>query len=343
MNVAEVLQQVEALEPGMQKAYLDSVRATVDAATVAEVERLLAADDENGLVELLSLGALSLLIESVRSAFIAGARFEMIAIALPRADREQIGRKEFDVNRAEASSWLAQQVTDTRNTATDNVREAIRSVMGSRRVIGGIQPAGQVVRTDRQAALDLIGRVSPQTGLRTGGVIGLPSNFAQYVANARAQLLSGDPAQLKQYLARTRRDRRFDGIVGRAMAAGKPVASKDVDKIAGRYSERLLKTHSEMLARTLAHESLNAGRDRAWEQLVEQGIDRERVEKEWRDRNDEKVRNSHRYMRGRRVRLGQPFQTNSGALLRFPGDSSLGAGWDETANCRCIAIYFLRA
>lgn len=343
MNVAEVLQQVEALEPGMQKAYLDSVRATVDAATVAEVERLLAADDENGLVELLSLGALSLLIESVRSAFIAGARFEMIAIALPRADREQIGRKEFDVNRAEASSWLAQQVTDTRNTATDNVREAIRSVMGSRRVIGGIQPAGQVVRTDRQAALDLIGRVSPQTGLRTGGVIGLPSNFAQYVANARTQLLSGDPAQLKQYLARTRRDRRFDGIVGRAMAAGKPVASKDVDKIAGRYSERLLKTHTEMLARTLAHESLNAGRDRAWEQLVEQGIDRERVEKEWRDRNDEKVRNSHRYMRGRRVGLGQPFQTSSGALLRFPGDSSLGAGWDELSNCRCICIYHLKA
>lgn len=343
MNVAEVLQQVEALEPGMQKAYLDSVRATVDAATVAEVERLLAADDENGLVELLSLGALSLLIEAVRSAFIAGARFEMLAIFIPRADRELIGRKEFDVTKAEASTWLTQQVTDTRNTATENVREAIRSVMGSRRVIGGIQPSGQVVRTDRQAALDLIGRISPQTGLRTGGVIGLPGNFAQYVANARAQLLSGDPAQLKQYLTRVRRDRRFDGIVSRAIAAGKAVATKDVDKIAGRYSERLLKTHSEMLARTLAHESLNAGRDQAWEQLVEQGIARERVEKEWRDRNDEKVRNSHRYMRGRRVGLGQPFQTNSGALLRFPGDSSLGAGWEELSNCRCICIYHLKA
>lgn len=95
------------------------------AATVAEVERLLAADDENGLVELLSLGALSLLIESVRSAFMTGARFEMAAIVLPRADRELNGRKEFDVNRAEASSWLAQQVTDTRNTTTDNVREAM--------------------------------------------------------------------------------------------------------------------------------------------------------------------------------------------------------------------------
>jgi len=343
MNVAEVLQQVEALEPGMQKAYLDAVSATVGAATVAEVERLLAAEDENGLVELLSLGALSLLIEAVRSAFISGARFEMVAIVLPRADRTLIGLKEFDVNKAEASSWLVQQVTQTRNTASDNVRDAIRSVMSSRRVIGGVQPAPQIVRTNRQAALDLIGRVSAQTGQRIGGVIGLPGNFAQYVANARAQLLSGDPAKLKQYLNRARRDRRFDGIVSRAISAGRAVATKDVDRIVGRYSERLLKTHTEMLARTLAHESLNAGRDRAWEQLVEQGIARERVEKEWRDRNDEVVRNSHRGMRGQRAALGQPFQTSSGALLRFPGDTSLGAGYDEIANCRCICIYHLKA
>ncbi|MGV6394515.1 hypothetical protein ACTUVN_004479 [Pseudomonas caspiana] len=343
MNVTEVLQQVEALEPGMQKAYLDAISATVGAVTVAEVERLLAAEDENGLVELLSLGALSLLIESVRYAFLGGARFEMAAIVLPRTDRALIGRKEFDVTKAESSAWLTQQVTQTRATTADNVRDAIRSVLGSRRIIGGAQVTPQVVRTDRQAALDLIGSVSAQTGQRTGGVIGLPGNFAQYVANARAQLLSGDPAQLKQYLTRVRRDRRFDGIVNRAISAGKPVATKDIDRITGRYSERLLRTHTEMLARTLAHESLNAGRDRAWEQLVEQGIARERVEKEWRDRNDEVVRNSHRGMRGQRAALGQPFQTSSGALLRFPGDTSLGAGYDEIANCRCICIYHLKA
>lgn len=336
MTPAEVLQKIESLEPGMQKAYLDSVRTTIDAATVAEVERLLAAEDENGLVTLLGLGALSLLIEAVRSSFVAGARFEMAAIIIPLAERQDIGRKEFDVTRADSSAWVAQQAADVRATTTDNVREAIRAVMGSRRIIGGVQ------RTDRQAALDLIGRKSAQTGIRSGGVVGLPGNFAQFVTNARTQLLSGDPAQLKQYLTRTRRDRRFDGIVARAIAARRPVATKDVDKIAGRYSERLLKTHTEMLARTLAHESLNAGRDQAWEQMVEQGIARDRIEKEWRDRADEKVRNSHIYMRGRRVQLGQPFQTNSGALLRYPGDSSLGAGYDETANCRCICIYHLR-
>jgi len=339
MTAAEILQRIEGLEPGMQQAYLDSVKATIDAATLAEVERLLAADDENGLVDLLSVGALALLSELVRSAYISGARYELVALIIPAADRGSVGRKEFDVTRAPAAAWVDQQAQALRASASSEVREAIRAVMGSRRVIVGGQ---EIVRTNRQAALDLIGRVSTQTGQRTGGVVGLPGNMAQYVINARNQLLSGDPALLKQYLERGRRDRRFDGIVQRAIQAGKPVAQADADKIVGRYSDRLLKFHAEVIAKTSALESFSAGRERAWEQLVEQGLDRDRIEKEWRDRNDEKVRNSHHSMGGQRVILGQAFVSGNGALLRFPGDSSLGAGYNETANCRCIVIYHLR-
>ncbi|RRV49579.1 hypothetical protein [Pseudomonas sp. p106] len=336
MTAVEILRAIEALEPGMQRAYLDSIRAAVDAAVIAEVERLIAEDDEQGLVALLSLGALAVFAEAMRGAFLVGGRFEMVAIVLPAPLRREIGRKEFDPSTEQAQARIAQQVQQARQASTDGVRDAIRAVMGSRRTIGGPQ------RTARQAALDLVGRTSPQTGRRTGGVLGLPGNMAQYVVNARQQLLSGDPDEMRKYFARTRRDRRFDGIVRRALEAGKPVAAADVDKIAGRYSERLLKTHVEMLTRTAAAESFNAGRDQAWEQLVAQGIDRAKIEKEWRDRADEKVRNSHRHMRGQTVILGQAFRTNSGALLRYPGDSSLGAGYDETANCRCYIIYHLR-
>lgn len=336
MTAAEILRAIEALEPGMQRAYLDSIRAAVDAAVIAEVERLIAEEDEQGLVALLSLGALAVFAEAMRGAFLAGGRFEMVAIVLPAPLRREISRKEFDPATEQAQSRIAQQVQQVRQVSGDGVRDAIRAVMGSRRTIGGQQ------RTARQAALDLVGRTSPQTGRRTGGVLGLPGNMAQYVVNARQQLLSGDPDEMRKYFSRTRRDRRFDGIVRRALEAGKPVAAADVDKIAGRYSERLLKTHVEMLTRTAAAESFNAGRDQAWEQLVAQGIDRAKIEKEWRDRADEKVRNSHRHMRGQIVILGQAFRTNSGALLRYPGDSSLGAGYDETANCRCYIIYHLR-
>lgn len=336
MTAAEILRAIEALEPGMQKAYLDSIRAAVDAAVIAEVERLIAEEDEQGLLALLSLGALAVFAEAMRGAFLAGGRFEMVAIVLPAPLRREIGRKEFDQSTEQAQARIAQQVQQVRQVSGDGVRDAIRAVMGSRRTIGGPQ------RTARQAALDLVGRSSPQTGRRTGGVLGLPGNMAQYVVNARQQLLSGDPDEMRKYFSRTRRDRRFDGIVRRALEAGKPVAAADVDKIAGRYSERLLKTHVEMLTRTAAAESFNAGRDQAWEQLVDQGIDRAKIEKEWRDRADEKVRNSHRHMRGETVILGQAFRTNSGALLRYPGDSALGAGYDEIANCRCYIIYHLR-
>lgn len=336
MTAAEILRAIEALEPGMQKAYLDSIRAAVDAAVIAEVERLIAEDDEQGLVALLSLGALAAFAEAMRGAFLAGGRFEMVAIVIPSPLRREIGRKEFDPSTQQAQARIAQHVEQVRQVSAEGVRDAIRAVMGSRRTIGGPQ------RTARQAALDLVGRISSQTGRRTGGVLGLPSNMAQYVVNARQQLLSGDPEQMAKYFGRTRRDRRFDGIVRRALEAGKPVAAADVDKIAGRYSERLLKTHVEMLAKTAAAESFNAGRDQAWEQLVAQGLDRANVEKEWRDRADEKVRNSHRHMRGQTVILGQAFRTNSGALLRYPGDSALGAGYEEIANCRCYLIYHLR-
>jgi len=336
MTAGEILRAIEALEPGMQRAYLDSIRAAVDAAVIAEVERLIAEDDEQGLVALLSLGALATFTEAMRGAFLAGGRFEMVAIIIPAPLRPEIGRKEFDPSAQLAQARVAQQVEQVRQVSADGVREAIRAVMGSRRTIGGPQ------RTARQAALDLVGRTSPQTGRRTGGVLGLPGNMAQYVATARLQLLSGDPDEMRKYFSRTRRDRRFDGIVRRALEAGKPVATADVEKIAGRYSDRLLKTHVEMLVRTAATESFNAGRDQAWEQLVSQGLDRSKIEKEWRDRADEKVRNSHRHMRGETVILGQAFRTNSGALLRYPGDRALGAGYDETANCRCYLIYHLR-
>lgn len=336
MTAAEILRAIEALEPGMQKAYLESIRAAVDAAVIAEVERLIAEDDEQGLVALLSLGALAAFAEAMRGAFLAGGRLEMVAIVIPAPLRREIGRKEFDPSTQQAQARIAQQVEQVRQVSADGVRDAIRAVMGNRRTIGGPQ------RTARQAALDLVGRTSPQTGRRIGGVLGLPGNMAQYVVNARHQLLSGDPEQMAKYFGRTRRDRRFDGIVRRALEAGKPVAAADVDKIAGRYSERLLKTHVEMLTKTAAAESFNAGRDQAWEQLVSQGLDRSKIEKEWRDRADEKVRNSHRHMRGQTVILGQAFRTNSGALLRYPGDSALGAGYDEIANCRCYLIYHLR-
>jgi len=349
MTPAQIIQAVEGMEPAMQRAYLEQVKTVVGAATVAEVERLIAEEDEDGLVALLSLGALSVFLELARSVFIAGAKFEVKAIVIPR----DLGRFEFDARQPAAEKWVSAKAEEIRANASIAVRAAIREVMGTRRRVVGwpsAQPAAvqvevsatPMIRTPRQAALDLLGRVSAQTGSRSGGVIGLPGNYSQYVLNARAQLLGGNPDEMRKYLQRKRRDRRFDGIVNRAINTGTPVAQADVDKIVGRYADRLMKTYAEMLAKAEALESFGAGRDQVYEQLIAQGLDRDSVTKTWRDRGDKKVRHTHSVMGGQEVQKDQPFQSPTGALLRYPGDTSLGAGWSERANCRCSAIYKIR-
>ncbi|KAA8712943.1 hypothetical protein [Pseudomonas cannabina] len=350
MTPEQIIQAIEGLEPSMQQAYLAQVESVVGTVTVAEVERLITEEDEDGLVALLSLGALSVFLELARSAFLAGAKFEIKAIVIPR----NIGRFEFDAREPVAERWVSAKAEEIRAKSEIDVRAAIREVVASRRrvyPVGGTPSqvgvgvevtATPMVRTTRQAALDLIGRKSAQTGARSGGVVGLPGNYAQFVINAREQLLGGNPDEMRKYLQRIRRDRRFDGIVNRAIKAGKPVAKEDVDKIAGRYAERLMKTYAEMLAKAEALESFGAGRDQVYEQMIAKGLDRNLVEKEWRDRRDNKVRHAHVVLGGQVVQKDQPFQSPTGALLRYPGDSSMGAGWSDRAGCRCSAIYRIR-
>ncbi|MBI6621198.1 hypothetical protein YA0783_23145 [Pseudomonas corrugata] len=344
MTPAQIIQAIEGMEPAMQQAYLAQVKLVVSAATVAEVERLIAEEDENGLAALLAMGAMATFLELIRNSYLAGSKFEVKAVAIPK----DLGRFEFDVRKPEPEKWLAAKTEAIRRDADLNVREAIRAVIGSRRQAVSTSAmqvevgATPLTRSPRQAALDLLGRGSAQTGARSGGVVGLPGNYAQFVINAREQLLGGNPDEMRKYLQRTRRDRRFDGIVNRAIAAGKPVAQADVDKIAGRYAERLMKTYAEMLSKAEALEAFGAGRDQVYEQLIAHGLDRDWVTKTWRDRGDKKVRHTHSVMGGQEVQKDQPFQSPNGALLRYPGDSSLGAGWSERAGCRCTAIYKIR-
>lgn len=60
--------------------------------------------------------------------------------------------------------------------------------------------------------------------------------------------------------------------------------------------------------------------------------------KVWRNVGDNKVRGLHIIANGQIKKLGAPYEVG-GELLRFPGDSSLGATPKNTANCRCSSIY----
>ncbi|ELY3880247.1 hypothetical protein IPC733_05385 [Pseudomonas aeruginosa] len=323
MTEAEILRAIEGKEPALQRAYLDRVRSVTDAAVVAEIERYINEQDEDSIVSVLSLGLLAVFLEQLRSTYLAGATLEIKFFP---------GRPvpEFDPVGLGPSTWLSEHARALQRDIDDATRLAVRHT---------IQMADLLGRPPRATALDIVGRRSPQTGQRTGGITGLSGNYAQAVANARAQLLSGDPAQMRQYLTRIRRDRRFDRLVERAVEARRPIPSADVDRIVGRYSERLLRTRAEQIAATEAHDAFSAGRDQVYEQLVANGLERSRVLKTWHNVGDNLVRHTHSPMQGQRQQLGSPFVTGGGALLMFPGDQTLGAGDNETAGCRCWVEY----
>ena len=203
----------------------------------------------------------------------------------------------------------------------DDQRQAIRQVLEA-----GLN-AG---RNPRSVALELVGRI--ENGQRTGGIVGLTSQQAGYVLNARKQLEELDPA----YFQRERRDKRFDKLVKRAIADGKPLAKADVDRITGRYADRLLNLRGEVIARTEMIAALHAGQYEGMRQLIETGkVRADQVTKVWSATGDGRTRDTHLAMNGQAVRFDRAFTSPSGAQLRYPHDESLGAPADEIIQCRC--------
>jgi hypothetical protein len=62
------------------------------------------------------------------------------------------------------------------------------------------------------------------------------------------------------------------------------------------------------------------------------------VTKEWVTQGDERVRAAHVGADSQERSLNQPFEVG-GQLLRWPGDTSLGATVDNVINCRCASVY----
>lgn len=314
----QYLELLDKVEKPIEQEFLEWVRVAVGAATIAEVEAHLREIDVDQVLRDLTVvsGGLSGTTEAIRTAYLQGGRFEAPA-----------ARITFDIRNVRAENWIRNNSSEFVTRIIESQREAIRTTLESGMRLG---------RNPRQTALDIVGRVG-KTGRRSGGIVGLASNQAQYVANAREQLSSGDPSQMRQYFSRTRRDGRFDGIVKRAIESGKPVAAADIDRIVGRYADRLLFTRGESIGRTESIAALNAGREEAVLQAIDEGvISHEHTTGIWDATGDARTRPSHAYMEGQRRREGEPFRSSTGALMLFPGDTSLGAGAEDVISCRCF-------
>lgn len=302
--------KIRELEAPMAAAYLAEVRAVESAATVAEVERLIAEDDRDGLAVLLSLGSLTLFTELFRTAFIQGAQNELA------------GRWRFDSNTWAVINLLMGEYRSISDTSAMDLRKTIDVVLSNG-------------NTTRNKALDLLG-VKGATARRTGGMVGLPVQMSEWVESARQQLLSGDRAAMRAYLTRKLRDTAYDRFV----VPGAKLTIEQANAISRAYSARLLQSYAKQLAQTYAQQAYNAGRNHSIQQLLDNGtITQDQVQKKWRTMRDERVRHSHSVMNGQRVGFMDPFVSGLGGFLMFPGDTSLGASDADIYNCRCGLEY----
>ena len=260
---------------------------------------------------------------------IAEAFFDGGSEALQRIPRDpNTGRRfvlGFDGRLPRAEAWVREHAGGLITEIVADQRRMAQEVIAAS-IEAGTNP--------RTAALDLVGRVDRATGQRQGGFIGLTSQQASFVQNAREQLVNLDAG----YFERKLRDKRYDRLVAQAIREGKPLGARDIEQISNRYKDRLLKFRGDTIARTESITALRAGRHEGFEQLVDSGqVGPDQITRVWDATGDSRTREDHAQMDGQEVvGFDQPFVAPDGSLMMFPGDTSLGAPAEQTIQCRCF-------
>lgn len=271
---------------------------------------------------------------AVSSAFYAGGNIGAKLInAAARAVSTNIAFR-FGGRNTNAERWVASHSSTLITNITSDQVEAVRLTLRS-----GIE-RGDGPRT---IALSIAGRVNNKTGKREGGIVGLSAQQASYVDNARNELMSGNPALLKNYLSRTARDARFDRTVLKAIADKKALTREKTEQIAQAYAKKLLKVRADTIGRTESLHALHAGQHQAFQQAIFAGqVAADQVTKTWDATMDMRTRDAHRKLNGVTVGFYAAFVSELGNRLLYPGDTSLGATAADLINCRCYCRYRIR-
>lgn len=328
-NRARIAELIDQFEPRLRDAFLSAIGDLRSSADLGAITAALERGDVAGAIAAMHLdpAAFAALDEALIEAFRTGGAETIGGLPTIRTTTGQRLVIRFDARNPRAEEWLRLHSAALITAIIEDQREAIQKALedGMQR---GINP--------RTVALDIVGRYDAKEKSRTGGIIGLTAAQERFAANALAELLSGDPEKLRAYLARARRDKRFDPLVLAAIRDGKPVSKSDADRMVQRYRDRLLKLRGDTIARTEALAALHQSQFEALEQVAESGaVKRDQVKRIWRSASDRRVRDTHNAMDGQAVALDAPFVSPSGARLKFPGDPAAPAG--ETINCRCWA------
>lgn len=321
---------IAEFEPIVQQAFFEAVADIRSRITVRLLIERLERRDIAGAIEVLHIEreAFSQFETAIARAYEGGgiSMAEQLMLRDPQGHRIVF---RFGVRNPDAEAWLRQHSAGAVTQILEGQLQGIRSALAEG-MSQGLNP--------RTTALSIVGRVNRATGKREGGLMGLTAQQTAFVTNARRELLSGSAEAMRNYLNRERRDRRFDAAVQKAIREGRALPADMVERIVGRYSERLLALRGELLARTETMFALGQSRHDAMRQAIASGkVSADLVTKHWRSAGDNRVRHTHRVMNGKSVGFSESFQSPSGELLRFPGDPS--APISETSGCRCTVEY----
>jgi hypothetical protein len=309
-------------DKSIQAAFLAAIKSRADSISVRDLERAIEARDLNRVIDIVGLTRANLfpLDASITAAFVEGGQ------TVPMAAPNYAVAFGFDGRATGAAAWARDHVGGLITNIIADQQEAIQGVI-TNQLANGIGP--------RKAALQIAGRVTAQG--RTGGIVGLSKPQAGYLLNAKAELEALDSS----YFTRKLRDKRFDSLVKKAIAADKALSPVDVDRISQRYSDRMLKHRADTIARTESITALRAGRREGIEQAIEQGAIGDRaIKRAWSATLDTRTRPDHAIMDGQEVTgMDAPFRLPDGSMMLYPGDTSLGASAKQTIACRCYDEY----
>lgn len=323
------LAKLDEVSPQLAKAFRQAINDMTSAAQIGLVEDAIARGDAEEVLRLLNMRSesFSAFDRMLDNAFYQGGVYQMSRLPKRISTGSQAGPLiiRFNGRNPRAETWAKTRAAELIGEIVDDQRLLITQAVAEGLSAG---------RNPRATALEIAGRMN--AGRRRGGIVGLHSTQADAVARMRTEL--ADPSQMRGYFQRARRDKRFDPTVRRALREGRALSRADIDKISGRYADRLLALRGEMIARTETQAALSAGRMEGLEQLIETGaVPREAVKVKWDATGDGRTRPDHMAMEGQEVTLGEAFTFPDGSQAKHPGDSSLGAPAKQIIGCRCYA------
>jgi hypothetical protein len=330
----QLLELIDKLAPEVARAFLEAIDDIQSEIVLREVIEALERRDVESAVHALNIepSAFRPLSEALRQAFNEGG---LLTVGrLPRITDLMGGRVvvRWDASNQRAEAIIRERSSTLITEISEQTKQAAREAIVARYAEG---------QGPRSIALDLVGRQNRVTGKREGGLIGLNRPQSELMERTRINLLSGDPDLMRKYLTLKTRDKRHDAAVRRAIDARKPLDAATLDKVLMKLRSRNLKLRGETIARTETLTSVMAAKHEAYQQgLDRSGRDASLVTRKWRSAGDGRVRHSHMALNAQEVTgMDAPFMSPLGNMMRFPGDTSMGAGAEDIIACRCDVEY----